>query len=188
MPITGGIDPDWHESHLLIQLMNVSSTPRKELFNRVHEEQSKKMVFGEVGITHPKRGYLYWLRNHIADQIAIESEGRAQLTALGKWIANSEIGTLENKYIFIWNVACPDCRKKDGYIVILKLEKGTVITDKEGMIFADTECSRCGKKKKRKHVHEGFSINQFIRFYDQAISELTETARNMPELVLPRLP
>jgi ssDNA-binding Zn-finger/Zn-ribbon topoisomerase 1 len=159
--------------------------PRKELFNRVHEEQSKKKVLGEVGITHPKRDYLYWLRNHIADQIAIESEEQPRLTALGKWIANSEIGTLEDKYIFICNVTCPDCRKKDGYIAILKLEKGTAVTDLEGRLFADTECPRCGKRKNRKRVYEGFSVDQFSRFYDQAISELIETAKNMPELVLP---
>lgn len=188
MRITEGIDPDWHESHVLIQLMNIGPMPRKELFNRVHEEQSKKKVLGEVGITHPKRGYLYWLKNHITDQIAIESEGQPWLTALGKWIANSEIGTLEDKYIFICNLTCLDCRKKDGYIAILKLEKGTVITNPEGRLFADTECSLCGKRKKRKHMHEGFSVDQFIRFYDQAISELIGTARNMPELVLPGLP
>jgi hypothetical protein len=161
--------------------------PRKELFNRVREEQSKKKVLGEVGITHPKRDYLYWLRNHIAYKIAIESEGQPQLTGLGEWIANSEIGTLEDKYLFICNVTCSDCRKKDGYIVILKLEKGTVITDAKGGLFADTECSRCGKRKNRKRVYEGFSVDQFIRFSDQAISELIGTARNMPELVLPGL-
>ena len=185
MLITQGIDPDWHESHLLIQLMNIGPMPRKELFNRVHEEQSKKKVLGEVGITHPKRDYLYWLRNHIADQIAVKNEGQPRLTELGEWIANSELGTLEDKYLFICNATCPDCRKKDGYIVILKLEKGTAITDPKGRLFGNVECSRCGKKKNRKRVYEGFSVGQFIRFYDQALSELIATARNMPQLVLP---
>ena len=188
MLITQGIDPDWHESHLLIQLMNIGPMPRKELFDRVREEQSKKKVLGEEGITHSRSAYVYWLKEHIADGIATENQGQPRLTALGDWIANSEIGTLEDKYLFICNVTCPDCRKKDGYIVILKLEKGTAITDPKGRLFADTECSRCGKRKNRKRVYEGFSVDQFIRFYDQAISELIGTARNMPELILPRLP
>lgn len=186
--MTPPIDPDWHESHLLIQLMNVSPMPRKELFNRVREEQSKKMVLGEVGITHSRSAYAYWLKEHIADGIATESQGKLRLTALGKWIANSEIGTLEDRYIFICNVACPDCKKKDGYIVILKLEKDTAITNPKGMLFANTECSRCGKKKNRKRMYKGFFVDQFIRFYDQAVLELIGIARNMPELVLPKLP
>jgi hypothetical protein len=41
--IPQGIDPDWHESHLLIQVMNIGPVPRKELFNRVREQQSKKV-------------------------------------------------------------------------------------------------------------------------------------------------
>jgi Zn ribbon nucleic-acid-binding protein len=177
------IDPDWHESNLLIQLMNGGSMPRKELFNRVREEQSKKKVLGEVGITHSKSRYAYWLRNLIADQVAIESEGGPRLTPLGEWIANSQLGIVEDKYCFIYNATCPDCRKKDGYIVILKLEKGTAISDAKRRLFAKVECPRCGKKN-RKRVYEGFSVDQFIRFYDQALSELASIARRMPQLVL----
>jgi Zn ribbon nucleic-acid-binding protein len=176
------IDPDWHESNLLIQLMKGGSMPRKELFNRVREEQRKKKVLGEEGITHSKSAYAYWLRNLMADQIAIESEGRPRLTPLGEWIANSELGTVEDKYLFICNATCPDCRKRDGYVVILKLEKGTAMTDPKGRLFANVECPRCGKKN-RKHLYEGFSVVQFIRFYDQALSELVVTARSMPQLV-----
>ncbi|MEE8636642.1 MAG: hypothetical protein V3T04_00720, partial [Dehalococcoidia bacterium] len=101
MLITQGFDPDWHESHLLIQLMNTGPMPRKELFNRVHEEQSKKKVLGEEGITHPRRDYLYWLKKYIAHQIAIESEGQPRLTALGEWVANSTTSTLEDRYLFV---------------------------------------------------------------------------------------
>lgn len=179
------VDPNWHESHLLIQLMNTGRMPRKELFNRVREEQSKIKVLGEEGITHSKSAYTYWLRNLMADQVATESEGQPRLTALGRWVANSEIGTVEDRYLFICNITCPDCRKNDGYMVILKLERSSVTTDPEERLFADTECPRCGKRKNGKRVYDSFSVDQFIRFYDQAISELTGTARNMPELVLP---
>jgi hypothetical protein len=177
------LDPDWHESNLLIQLMNGGSLPRKELLNRVREEQSKKKVLGEVGITHSKSAYAYWLRHLIADQVAVESEGGPRLTPLGEWIANSELGTVEDKYLFVCNATCSDCRKKDGYIVILKLERGTAISDAKRRLFANVECPRCGKKE-RKHLYEGFSVDRFIRFYDQALSELTSTARRMPQLVL----
>lgn len=182
------LDPNWHESHLLIQIMNTGSLPRKELLNRVREEQSKIEVLGEVGITQSRSAYVYWLKQHTADRIATESEGQPRLTALGRWIANSEIGTVEDKYLFICNLACRDCRKKDGYIVILKLETGTVTTGSNERLFADTECPRCGKRENGQRVYEGFSVDQFVRFYDRAISELRKTLRAIPEVILPKLP
>ena len=111
MVITQDIDPDWHESHLLIQLMNIGPMPRKELFNRVREEQSKKKVLGEEGITHSESGYKYWLRKLIAAQIAIESEGQPRLTALGEWVANSTTSTLEDRYLFVSHLTCLDAEK-----------------------------------------------------------------------------
>ena len=171
MLITQGIDPDWHESHLLIQLMNIGSMPRKELFNRIHEEQSKKIVFGEKDITHGISAYKYWLRRYIEDQIAIEIEGKPRLTALGKWIANSTISTLEDRCLFVSNLTCRDCRKA-GYIAVLKLDERTAITDSKGKLCMDTECSRCGQSKKRMSVCGGFSLYQFASFYSQVVSEL----------------
>ena len=182
------LDPNWHGSHLLIQIMNTGPMPRKELLNRVREEHSKIEVLGEVGITQSRSAYVYWLKQHIADRIATESEGQPRLTALGRWIANSEIGTVEDKYLFICNLTCRDCRKKDGHVVILKLDKGTVTIDPEEKLFADTECPRCGKRKNGKRVYDSFSVDQFIRFYDRAISELRKTATDMPGLILAGLP
>ncbi len=187
MLITQGIDPDWHESYLLIQLMNIGPMPRRELFNRVREEQSKKKVLGEEGITHSKSAYIYWLRNQIADQIAIESEGQPRLTALGKWIANSTTSTLQDRYLFVSNLTCLDCRKA-GYIVVLKPEESTAITDSKGRLCMDTECTRCGQSHKRMSVCGGFSLDQFISFYSQVVSELGKTATIMPNVILPVLP
>jgi len=186
--IPQGIDADWHESHLLIQVMNIGPVPRKELFNRVREQQGKKVVLGEKGITHSRRAYKYWLDDLIDNQIAIESEGQPRLTALGKWIANSQTGMLEDRYLLICNLTCLDCRKKYSRIVVLKLERNTGITNSKGRAFMDTQCPRCGKSENRRGVPEGFSVDQFIRFYDQAISELRKTIRNMPEVILPELP
>jgi len=88
--MTPPIDPDWHESHLLIQLMNIGPVPRKELFNRVHDEQSKKKVLGEVGITHSRSAYLYWLKEHIADGIATESQGQPHVQN-GLWLIDTKV-------------------------------------------------------------------------------------------------
>jgi len=52
----------------------------------------------------------------------------------------------------------------------------------------DTQCPRCGKSENRRGVHEGFAVDQCIRFYDQAMSELRKTVRNMLEVILPELP
>ena len=184
--IAGGIDPDWHESHLLIQLMNTGPMPRKELFNRVREEQSKKKVFGEEGITHSRSAYRYWLRNFIAHQIAIESEGQPRLTALGEWVANSEIGTLDDRYVFLSYLTCLECRRT-GYMIVLRMEESTAITDSKGRLCMDTECTRCGQWHKRMVVCEGFSLAQFISIYRQTVSELRRAARTMPTIMLPTL-
>jgi hypothetical protein len=187
MVITQGIDPDWHESHLLIQVLNIGPMPRKELFNRVREQQRKKTVLGEKGWTHSRSAYVYWLKRFIEYQIAIESEGQLRLTDLGKWIANSKTGTLEDRYLFISNLTCLYCRKH-GYIVVLKLEKSTAITNSKGKLYMNTECPRCDKSENQRGVHEDLSLDQFISFYDQVISELRKTARIMSNIILPISP
>jgi len=185
--IPQGIDADWHESHLLIQVMNIGPVPRRDLFNRVRERQREKVVLGEKGITHSRRAYKYWLDDLIDNQIAIEGEGQPRLTALGKWIANSTTSTLEDRYLFVSNLTCLDCRKA-GYIVVLKPEESTAITDSKGRLCMDTECTRCGQSHKRMNVCGGFSLDQFISFYSQVVSELGKTATIMPNVILPVLP
>jgi len=60
---------------------------------------------------------------------------------------------------------------KDGYTVILKLEKGTAIIDPKGRLFTDTECSRCGKRKNRKRIFEGFEeVRAELSEHRQAIA------------------
>lgn len=185
--ITQGIDPDWHESNLLIQVMHTGPMPRKELLNRVRQLQSEKKVLGQEGITHSKSAYVYWLKQHIDHHVAVEREGQPRLTALGKWIASSETDTLEDRFLFICNVTCRDCRKEYSRIAILKLQRGTAITDSKGRILMDTQCPQCGKLENRRPVFEGFSVDQFIRFYDRAVSDLRRTVRNMPDVILPEL-
>jgi len=160
--------------------------PRKELFNRVREEQSKKKVLGEEGITHSRSAYTYWLRKLIAAQIAVEGEGQPRLTALGEWVANSTMSTLEDRYRFVCHLTCLDCRKA-GYIVVLELEESAAITNSKGRLCMDTECTRCGQSHKRMSICEGFSLDQFISFYGQVISELRKAARIMPNVILPVL-
>jgi len=70
--IPQGIDPDWHESHLLIQVMDIGPVPRGELFNRVRERQREKVVLGEKGITHSRRAYKYWLDDLMDNQNAAD--------------------------------------------------------------------------------------------------------------------
>lgn len=182
------MDPDWHESHLLIQVMDLGPIPRTELFRHIRQEQSKKKVLGEEGFTHSKSAYIYWLKRLIAYRIAVERQGRPELTDLGKWIANSQTGTLEDRLSFISGLTCPDCRRKHGFVAVLRLEKGTAIIDSKGRICMDTECSRCGQSHRRMSVCRGFSPDQFIRFYNQAVSELRKAAAIMPNVILPVLP
>jgi hypothetical protein len=183
--ITQRIDPDWHESHLLIQCMNSSSVPRKDLFKCVREQQKEKDVLGERGTTHSDRAYVYWLKSLMKDQIAYESEGKPQLTALGKWIANSKTGTLEDRYLFISNLTCLDCRR-DGYVVVLKAQQSTAVINSKGRLFMDTECPRCGQTENRTGVSDGLSLGEFAVFYDRSTSELRKTAKTMSQVILPR--
>jgi hypothetical protein len=184
--ITRRIDPDWHESRLIIQLLNRGAMLKTELLKRVREEQKEKSVLGEKGITHSDRAYEYWLKKLIDRQIAIESAGRIELTALGEWVANPKPRTLEDKdkYLFIENLTCRDCGEA-GYIVVLKIAPNTAVTNSKGALFMDTECPRCGHTEGRRRVDDALSATQFISFYGRAISGLQRTARALPQIVLP---
>lgn len=182
--IKHGIDPSWHESHLLIEVLNRGFMPKKQLFKQIREQQKEKIVLGQKRITHSDSAYRYWLKSHIEHQIAIEKGEQVGLTSLGKWIANSEIGTLEDRYFFISNLHCLDC-KKAGYVVILKPEETTATTNSNGTLFMGTDCPRCGQKENRTRMSDGLSLDQFIRFYDRAISELRKVAETMPRVILP---
>ena len=183
--ITHGFDPDWHESYLLIQFMNSGPMLRKDLFKHVREQQREKVVRGEKGRTHSYSAYRYWLKSLVDDQIAIEGEGRAQLTALGKWIANSNTSTLEDRYLFISNLTCLDCRNA-GYIAILKPDNSSAQTNSKGGLFMDTECPKCGQMEKYTGVSDGLSLEQFVSFYERVTSELREIAKTMSQVILPR--
>ncbi len=183
-----GVDPEWHESLLLIQVMNTRPVPRRELFNLVREQQSKKKVLGAQGITHSRSAYAYWLNDHIDYRIAVEGEGQPRLTALGKWIADSQICTLDDRYLFVCKLTCSHCRKEHGRMVFLKLDRGTATINAKGKVCMDTQCPRCGRCKNQAGLFGGFSIDQLISLYDRALPELRNVVRDMPEVVLPDSP
>jgi hypothetical protein len=181
--IKHGIEPGWHEIHLLIEVLNRGFMPKKQLFKHIREQQKEKIVLGERRITHSDSAYRYWLKSHIEHQLAIEKEEQVGLTSFGKWIANSEIGKLEDRYLFISNLTCLDCTKA-GYVVILKPEKTTATTRSNGTLFMGTDCPRCGQKENRTRMSDGLSLSQFIRFYDRVISELRKVAQTMSRVIL----
>lgn len=45
--VKGNTDPYWHESKLIILILNKGSLQKDELFGKIREEQKKRTVFGE---------------------------------------------------------------------------------------------------------------------------------------------
>lgn len=184
--IKGTIDPHWHESNLLIALLNKCGPMQKsELFECIREQQKAMFVLGEKGVTHSKSAYRYWVRARKKQGIITECDGMLQLTPLGYWIVNSKLGTLSERDNFIANFLCPSCMKSSE-LVLLKPRTDTAETNAKGRMFMDIECRRCNYTQKRSAVSDVPATDNFISFYNQASTELRKTIRIMGQLLTPR--
>jgi len=168
--IKGKIDPYWHESHLIILILSKGPLPKNELFKRLNQEQKKRTVLGEKEIAHSKSAYSYWLKSRKAQWIVSECENILELTPLGRWIANSNLGTFFDREDFI-NFMCPKCTKPTD-LALLKPLTDTAETNAKGRLFMRVACPRCGYSMARCGISEVLSKGEFMDFYKKALTEL----------------
>ena len=166
----GYIDPYWHEKHLLILTLKNRSMRKHELFDEVAEEQKKRIVLGEKGVTHSRRNYKRWVGIREEQWVIGEHEGTLELTPLGKWIANSTLGTFFERDDLV-ELICANCAKP-GDLVFLKPLPDTAETNANGRLFMDIQCSRCQNRVARMPISETLSKEEFIQFYNRALREL----------------
>lgn len=95
---------------------------------------------------------------------------KLELTSLGKWIANSELGCFFDREDFIC-LMCPEC-SKPADLALLKPLVDTEETNKKGRLFMDVECPRCQYSENRWPISEDLTKDQFISFYNHAVEEL----------------
>jgi len=168
--IKGNIDPYWHESNLIILMLNKGSLQKDELFGKIREEQKERAVFGEKGQTHTESAYRYWVKQHENQSVISRCGDRLELTPLGKWWANSELGTFFNRKDFIY-LMCPKCTKPAD-LALLKPLVDTAETNAKGRLFIDVKCPRCQYSENRWPMSEDLTKDQFISFYNHAVGEL----------------
>lgn len=168
--IKGYIDPFWHEEHLTILILNQGALEKPHLFERLAWEQASKFVLGERQITHSTSAYRYWIKRRKDQRLISESGKKLELTSLGKWLANSKLGTLFDRDGLV-SLICPQCSKL-GHLVLLKPLTHTAETNAKGRLFMDVQCTRCEYSVPRMGITETLSKSDFIRFYNQAVEEL----------------
>lgn len=145
--IQGEIDPYWHESHLIILILNKGPLPKGELLKNIRQEQKKRTVLGEKDTAHSKSAYYYWLKSRKNQWVVSERGGMLELTPLGKWIANSQLGTFFDRDDLI-NFVCPKCIKP-GDLALLKPLSDTAETNAKGRLFMRVDCPRCDYSMER---------------------------------------
>lgn len=173
--IKGYIDPYWHESYLMILILNQGHLKKNELFEKITQEQKKRTVLGEKEVTHSESAYRYWLKKHQNHWIINDYGDTLELTPLGKWMANSRLGSFFDRENFI-GLICSKCARP-GDLVVLKLLPDTAETNAKGRLFMDVECPRCHYSEKRVPLSEALSQNEFTKFYNKALTELQKIVK-----------
>lgn len=176
--IKGYVDPYWHETYLMVLILNRGSMRKSELFDRVREEQKKRIVLGEKGQTHSRRNYDRWVERRKDQWVISEREGTLELTRLGKWIASSRLGTFFERDDLA-NLICSNCAKS-GDLVFLKPLPGTAETNAKGRLFMNLQCPRCQNRISRMPISETLSEEEFVQFYNKALRELHGIIKGQP--------
>jgi len=170
--IKGKVDPYWHESHLIILVLNKHPLRKEELFEELRVQQRRRIVLGEKEIIHSKSAYKYWVKNLKNQRVITEYGNMLDLTPLGKWIANSQVGTFFNREDFVYFL-CPKCSEPTN-LTLLKPLPHTAETNAKGRLFMDVECPRCRYRIERMGMSEILSKDEFIEFYNKVLAELKE--------------
>ena len=179
MPIIKGyIDPYWHERHLMILMLNKGPMRKHELFDEITKEQKKRIVLGEKEVAHSRSAYNYWVKRRESQRVISEHGSALELTPLGKWIANSALGTFFERDDFV-ELICNECAKH-GNLVFLKLLPHTAETNAKGRLFMDLQCPRCQNHISRMPISEVLSEEEFIQFYNKALRELHGIIKGQP--------
>jgi len=106
------IDPYWFEKELIISLLEKEPLSRIELRNRIIRLQQDHPHPLFQGKYHTNSTYNYWIRKLKEQCLVREINKIFILTNLGKWVANSNLNDICDRYSFLETFICKECSKK----------------------------------------------------------------------------
>ena len=173
MPVVLEFDFLWHENPLIISLLAEGPLTRQQLYERLRERQRRIKTPVGTGLTHSTSSYRYWINQLKAGRIVEEYERILCLTPLGKWVANSGLGTIFERERFT-HLICQGC---DRPLALLMPLPNTTEVNAEGTLFMDFECPRCHSLHRRCNLSRIAEKDDFMDFYDRAAAELERTLK-----------
>lgn len=171
-------DPFWHEKDLMVLILNRGPMLKRELFDELAREQKRKILLGEKGLEHSESAYRYWVKSRRSQWVISEHEGVLELTPLGKWIANSTLRTFLERDDLL-SLICDHCAAS-AHLVFSRPLTDTAETNAKGRLFMDLQCPRCSHYVSRMPLSEVLSKEEFSRFYNQALKELSGVVEGEP--------
>lgn len=164
-------DPFWHEKELMVQILSRGPVSKRDLFNKLTQEQRRKTFLGEKGLAHCRSTYNNWVSSRKSQWVISEHEGTLELTPLGKWIGNSTLCTFFERDHLI-SLICGQCAAPAD-LVFLKPLMHTAETNAKGRLFMDLQCPRCRHYVNRMPLSEVLSKEGFRELYNKALKELS---------------
>lgn len=170
MPTISSDDSEWHEVAIILSLLKDGPLARKELYQRTSQIQSTVESPIGTGAVHSLGAYAYWIRHFKTAGFVEESGNILALTALGRWVAESRPGTVQERERFA-SLLCPQCTSVSTK-VIRKPLWDTCEVNAKGTLFMNFKCPRCGNLDERHNLSGIAKKDEFLSFYNQAVTEL----------------
>lgn len=168
----------WHEKDLMVLMLNRGPMQKKELLDELAREQKKRIIFGQKDWTHSNSAYRYWLESRKRQRVISDHGSILELTPLGKWLANSTLRTFFERDDLL-SLICGHC-VASGHLVFCTPLMDTAETNAKGRLFMDLQCPRCSHYLNRTGLSEVLSKEEFSRFYNQALKELSGVVTGEP--------
>lgn len=170
MAIISSDDSEWHEVAVILSLLKDGSLARNELYQRTRQIQSTVESPIGTGPVHSPGAYAYWIRHFKTAGIVEEYGGILALTALGRWVAASQLGTVQERERFA-SLLCPQCSSASMKVIRNPL-RDTCEVNAKGTLFMNFTCPRCGNLDVRHNLSGIAKKDDFLQFYNQAVMEL----------------
>ena len=137
---------NWHEDELAIIELRQGSQSLGDLWNRVHRRQQDKLKpFGAEahGVSNFRKRV-----GIMKDRKLISGDNSdLSLTAIGEWVANSSLMTLERRVSHLDSWLCSSCTDGNRATVLAPLEE--TFNQSRAGVFVSGICSNCQQQYDR---------------------------------------
>ena len=170
MPIISSDDSEWHDVAIILSFLKDRLLARNELYRKISQKQgTMESPIGTRAI-HSDGAHAYWIHHFTTAGIVEECGDILRLTALGRWVAESRPGTVQERERFA-SLLCPQCSSASTK-VIRKPLWGTCEVNAKGTLFMSFKCPKCGNLDERHNLSGIAKKDDFLWFYNQAVMEM----------------